>query len=252
MKPLLHLFKFAVLAALLTLTSGHVLAQSIDDGDGDNAATPVAQDGPKRISGGYGYFMPGFGMQDLGALNTYAGTSDFEGNGVTLGGAGTLMIRSFMLGGEGGSHLARKATVGNLDMTLESGWGKFTLGYVVYGRKGLLIYPKVGIGGSKETLTLHKTDAATAVDSVFGGGFTGTTLQKNGLLMSFGAGLDWMPGFDETAGSGIVLGLDFGYNLGLSEKDWEAYGATLSGGPSVSPTGIYVNLHIGFAGWNRQ
>jgi hypothetical protein len=243
--------KTLALTLVLALTFTAATAQD-DEPDGDNEATPVEKEGPKHVSGGYGYFTPGFGMQDLGALNTFTGTNAFEGNGITLGGGGVLMIRSIMLGGEGGSYLSRKATVGNRDMNFESGWGKFTLGYVVVGRKGLLIYPKVGIGGSKQTLTLQKTNAVADMDTVLAGNYVGTTMQKNGLLMSFGAGIDWMPGFDETAGSGFVIGLDFGYNLGLSERAWQAFGRNLSGGPSILPTGIYANLHIGFAGWNRQ
>jgi hypothetical protein len=243
--------KTVLLALLLALVCNFAWAQE-DETDGDNEATPIEKEGPKHISGGFGFFSPGFGMQDLSALNRFAGTSAFNGNGITLGGGGVLIVRSFMIGGEGGSYLARKASVGNLDMQLESGWGKFTLGYVVYGRKGLLIYPKVGIGGSTQALTLHKTNAVANVDTVFAGAYNGTSLQKKGLMMSAGLGLDWMPGFDETAGSGIVLGFDVGYNLGLTENNWTAFGTSLSSGPSVTPAGIYANLHIGFAGWNRQ
>ncbi len=240
-----------MLAILLALGFTSAYAQDEDD-DGNNEATPIEKEGPKHVSGGFGFFSPGFGMQDLGALNTYTKSTAFEGNGITLGGGGVIMIRSIMLGGEGGSFLTREATTDKLDMQFESGWGKFTLGYVVYGRKGLLIYPKVGIGGSKQTLTLNKLDAVANMDTVFAGAYTGTTMQKNGMFVSLGAGIDWMPGFDETAGSGFLLGLDFGYNLGLTEQAWQAFGANLSGGPAITPTGIYANLHIGFAGWNRQ
>lgn len=240
--------------ALLLCCWGLALAQPAfgQDEEDSNTAQPVDDEGPKRISGGFGFFSPGFGMQDLGSLNAFVGEDAFEGNGITLGGGGQLMVKSIVLGGEGGSFLTRKAAIGSTDMQLESGWGKFSMGYVVYGRKGLLIYPKVGIGGSKQVLTLHNTLATNDVDSIYAGGYTGTTLQKNGLFTSFGAGIDWMPGFDETAGSGIVLGLDLGYNLSLNEKPWEAFGKTLSGGPSITHGGIYANLHIGFAGWNRQ
>jgi hypothetical protein len=244
-----HFLKSSLLALLLAFSCTFAMAQ---DEDGENEATPVEQDGPKHISGGFGYFTPGFGMQDLGALNSFTGATGLNGNGITLGGGGLVMIKSLMLGGEGSSFLDRDASVGNLNVQLLSGWGKASIGYVVYGRRGLLIYPKVGFGGSTQTLTLDKTNAVANVDSIFAGGYSSTTLQKKGLFMSFGAGFDWMPGFDETAGSGLVIGFDLGYNLAVSEGNWYALNTKLAGGPSVTPNGVFVNLHIGFAGWNRQ
>jgi len=248
----LHISLKTFLLAFL-LMFGYAAAQAQDENEeGSNEATPVEEEKGKHISGGYGFFSPGLSLRDGAALNSYLGQDLVSSTAFSLGGGGVLMIKSLMLGGEGGSFLKDKVENGNLAMTMESGWGKFTLGYVVYGRKGLLIYPKVGIGGYKNSLTLQKTNTLANVDTVFAGGYTGTNLQRNGAFVCFGAGFDWMPGFDETAGSGIVLGFDAGYNLGITEKSWEAYGTALNGGPTLSPNGIFVNLHIGFAGWNRQ
>lgn len=245
-------FKIGLLALVLALSCTPAWAQVPDDGEGENEATLVEKDQPKRISGGMGYFMPGFGLQDLGALRAYTGAQGLQDHRFSIGGGGQLMVRSLILGGEGSSFLDRKETVGNLDLQFHSGWGKGTVGYVVYGRRGLLIYPKVGFGKANQSLTIVNTTAAPNVDSVFAGNYTGTTIKKSSLFMSFGAGFDWMPGFDETAGSGLVIGFDVGYHLGLTENGWTAFEHRIAGGPSVTPSGIYANLHIGFGGWNRQ
>jgi hypothetical protein len=219
----------------------------------DTIPDPMDDGSPKRVSGGYGYAIGGFAMNDVDGLSNFVGNgASFSGNAIGFGGGGMLSVRSVLLGGEGYSSLKQKATFGNQDLTYESGWGKFYVGYVILGKKGLLLYPKVGIGGYKESLTLNNKSANTSMDTVFTGAYTGTNIVKQGVLMSFGAGFEWMPGFDQSAGSGIVLGLDLGYNLAITENDWKAFETTLTGGPSLKPTGLYANLHIGFGGWNRQ
>jgi hypothetical protein len=101
-------------------------------------------------------------------------------------------------------------------------------------------------------LLLKDPASAGSVDTVLTGTYPATLLVKTGMLMSLGFAFEWMPGFDETAGSGVVLGLEAGYQLGISENAWEAHGVPLAGGPSLLPSGIYAALRIGFGGWNQQ
>lgn len=239
---------FPVFVSALAL----LLSFSVSYGQ-DSIPDPMDDGSPKRVSGGFGYATGGYAMKDVDGLTNFVGNgTSFNSGGFEIGGGGLVMVRSILLGGEGMSYQKQKASFGAQDLGYESGWGKFFLGYVVMGKKGLLLYPKVGIGGYRESLTLNDKSAVGTMDTVFTGAYTGTNLVKKGLLMSFGAGFEWMPGFDETSGSGFVFGLDLGYNLALTENDWEAFETKLSGGPSLTPTGFYANLHIGFAGWNRQ
>ncbi len=236
----------------LTIAIGLAFSFSLASAQ-DTIPDPMDDGGPKRVSGGYGYAIGGYSMKDVAGLTNFVGNgTSFSDGAIGFGGGGMLMVRSVLLGGEGYSSLKQKETFGSQDLTYESGWGKFYFGYVLVGKKGLLLYPKVGVGGYKESLTLNNKAANVTMDTVFTGAYTGTNLVKQGVLMSFGAGFEWMPGFDETSGSGIVIGLDLGYNLAITENDWKAYEAPLSGGPVLKPTGLYANLHIGFGGWNRQ
>jgi hypothetical protein len=245
MKNVRQLFVMPMLLGLLFTFSSSFGQDTIPD--------PMDDGGPKRVSGGYGYAVGGYSMKDVDGLATFVGNgTTFSSGAIGFGGGGMLMVRSVMLGGEGFSNLKQSASFGSQDLTFESGWGKFYVGYVLLGKKGLLLYPKVGIGGYKESLTLTNRDADATMDTVFTGVYSGTNLVKKGVLMSFGAGFEWMPGFDQTSGSGVVFGLDLGYNLALTEGAWQAFEADLTGGPVLKPNGIYANLHIGFGGWNRQ
>ena len=245
MKNRLQLF-FAVFAMVLLSFNGAAFGQ-------DNEAK-APKENKQKVSGGFGFFMPGYGLVDRQALNDFIvpGSKTFADNGITLGGGGVLMVKNFMFGGEGESFLKQSGSTATQNFTFESGSGKFTLGYVVYGKKGILLYPKLGIGGYNHSLTVVDKSASNSADSILVGGFPGTLLTNKGTLFSAGLGFDWMPGFDETAGSGIVLGFEAGYNMSIKENDWESFGNNLRGGPALMPDGIYVKLHIGFAGWNRQ
>lgn len=215
---------------------------------------PMDDGRPKRVSGGFGYGQIGLGMKDVSELNAVIGNGvDFQDMSLTVGGGGFLMIRSILLGGEGMSNWDQKASFGTQDVRYESGYGQFMLGYVVYGRKGLLIYPKVGIGGYRESITLVNNSAVATLDTILTGSYTSTTLTSKGTLLSFGAGLEWMMGFDESSGSGITFGLDLGYHLGIGATKWESDSRPIGGTvPKLNPTGMYASFHIGFSGWNRQ
>ncbi|MFN8393803.1 MAG: hypothetical protein U0176_03925 [Bacteroidia bacterium] len=242
-------FKTAILSFVLLLGGLSLSAQ-----DSIPVPDPMDDGRPKRVSGGMGYGQVGLGIKDLSGLDAVIGNGvNFNDKSLTVGGGGFLMIRSIMLGGEGMSYWNQAASFGNQEVKYESGFGQFFTGYVVYGRKGLLVYPKVGIGGYKESLTFVNKDAVTNMDTILTGAYTSTTLTHKGTMMSFGAGLEWMLGFDESSGSGITLGFDLGYRLGVGYKGWESATQAITGNtPKLSPTGMYANFHIGFSGWNRQ
>lgn len=194
-------------------------------------------------------------MYSMDEYNSYFGANGVESvndNGVALGGGFTVFIRNLALGGEWNSILDKKASSAMLDTRLESGWGQFQLGYVVVASKGWLVYPKLGIGTYRHGLTVTENVNALPFDSLVTGGYKGTMVTRKGMLGSVEANVDWMPGFDESSGGGIVFGLGVGYQMQLTENDWDAYDTPVTGGPNVDLSGLYVRLRIGVGGWNQQ
>lgn len=249
-------FRLAIMGlGLFFLFAGQAMAQ-------DDGATPPSEDGgfdddggAKKVSGGMGYFTPGYHMFKLDDYNNYfeqRGVNSASDNGISLGGGFKIMIRSIVLGGEWSSILDKKTNSSFIDAKLESSWGLFQVGYVVMAKKGLLLYPQVGIGTYDNDLTLKGTLASTTFDTTASGYFSGTKLNNRGLLGNAELNLDWMPGFDESSGGGLVFGLGVGYNMALTNKGWDAYGTTVTGGPEIDLSGLYVKLRIGFGGWNHQ
>ncbi|MEM1000549.1 MAG: hypothetical protein AAGN35_26080 [Bacteroidota bacterium] len=221
-------------------------------------STLPAQDDDKRgkVSGGYGYFSAGIIDLETAPLNaslTGNGYGEASSTQITLGGAGFLIVRNFIIGGEGHGVVSQEMNSSAQNATLEGGWGQFNLGYVLLSGKGILLYPKVGIGGYNHRLVIQNAQNLPSVNDVFAeGNYSGTELIRNGLLVSGALGFQFMPGFDDSSGSGLSIGLEVGYNYAANEGAWEAYGTPLTGGPSLNMTGIFARLNIGFSGWHRQ
>lgn len=252
-KPLRWSLLLMLLFGLFTTAS--LQAQSTD-GDGDNAFFNFEdeEEEPRKtkISGGLGYFIPGYVLKEHTMLNDYLRSDIFEDNGITIGGGGQIVVRNFVIGGEGHGTLTQEGTFGTQTAKLRSGWGTFNLGYVVWSKRGFMLYPRVGVGGYNNRLTLMSNTGPNTVDQTVIGIYPGTELVQKGVLLSGDIGFSWMPGFDETSGAGLVLGLNIGYNYAATSGDWYAYDNVLTGGPVVDPSGVFVRLTIGGGGWHRQ
>jgi hypothetical protein len=242
----LNIYPALRLALALTFVLSFGFAQAQDDEDSKAA----------KVSGGYGYFVAGATMLESGPMNNYLsnyGFGEYNGTRLTFGGGGIMIVRNFILGGEGHSLMGQDLNSPTQDLSIKGGWGQFSLGYVLLGKKGMLLYPKVGVGGYNHRLTVTDANQQAAVDDVFySGNYSGTELIKTGLLLSGSMNFEFMPGFDQTAGSGLVFGIEAGYNYAATDNDWTAYEANLAGGPALNMTGAFARLRIGFGGWHRQ
>lgn len=246
-------YSFRLLALVCTFFAGGIsmgVAQ-----DEDFMPDTTSSSGGKKVSGGFGYFTPGYLMYSLEEFNEYFEPDAYapvKDNGITLGGGGTLLVRNFLLGGEGHGVLSKKASSSLMNAELESGWGMFNIGYVVFARKSFLLYPKLGIGGYSHELTLKDQIAGTTMDTVTAGDYSGTMLSRKGMLGSAEINFDFIPTTQESSAGGLVFGLAVGYQMAFADKGWEAYGTKVSGGPNINPSGLFVRLHVGMGGWSLQ
>jgi hypothetical protein len=211
--------------------------------------------GRKRVSGGQGYITAGYHMFKMDEYNAYFAPDALpavKDNGISLGGGFNIIVRNLVLGGVWSNILEKSSSASQLDAKLKSSMGLFQVGYVVFAKKGFLVYPKVGIGNFNNDLTLKENRQTTTFDTISAGNYPGSLLNNRGLLGNAELNLDWMPGFDESSGGGLMFGLGVGYNMGLTDKGWDTYGTTVTGGPAIDLSGLYVRLRIGFGGWNLQ
>lgn len=210
----------------------------------------------KKVSGGWGFFTPGYQMTSMAPLNASlasAGLGTYQDNAITTGGGGYLVISNFLIGGEGGSLLRQEVSSATGQSRLEGGWGTFNIGYTPWATdKGLVLVPRVGIGGYNYRLFLQDGAGPSTFPGIVASPGTASWLEKKGLLLTADLGLNYSISYKQGRGGGFFVGLDVGYNYCPKLDEWTLWGEPVQGGPGIDLSGAFVRLRVGGAGWHRQ
>jgi hypothetical protein len=198
--------------------------------------------------GGAGYFVLSGARPDLGPLSgalERSGYPGLPGSYITVGGGGHASIGRLILGGEG-HRLASRGNVSSAWKTSLSGsCGFFDIGYVLYARPGLSVYPLFGIGAGSMTLKITPRGSASFEDVLENPG-RGSYLQKSGFLMQVALGADrWLGSARGGGRGGFFVGLRAGYAFAPAGGSWELEGTEAAAGPRTSWAGPYIRLVIG-------
>ena len=211
-----------------------------------------------REGGGMGYSMFGWGTLDIGALNSRLerkGYSSMSDNFFSVGGGGHGIINNkVILGGEGHGLLGEEVTSGNYKNSVYVGYGFFNVGYIVYSKKQLRLYPLLGLGGGGMNLKIREKPVSLSFDDVLNDPERSVELSTGGFLLSFAVGMDYLLilGEDEEGKGGLVFGLRAGYNLSPFESGWEMDEIEISGAPEMGITGPFIRLMFGGGGFEKQ
>jgi hypothetical protein len=246
-----HIFKGIIvgLCLVLCLAAFPVFGQETE--------TPAKKDMGEL---GMGYFMLGYDMPDIGALNSAlktAGYPTFSDKFVTLGGGGHSFIRRFLLGGEGHAMVGEDQSVTlnetEYKVSFNGGYGFFDIGYAVISTPRFHVYPFLGIGGGGYTLRITKNDKPT-FDSVMVNPGNNSNLSIGGLMLQFGIGVDYfLPMSEREDGvGGPMIGLRAGFLLTPIKGDWFLEDIEILGGPHLGIKGPYVRLMLGGGGTSRK
>lgn len=227
-----------VLTTSMTLISGVSHGQSLKGG--------------VRQSGGGGYFMVGSSVIDIKELNSrleakqYSKLSD---KFVSFGGGGHAIMGRLIIGGEGHGLIGKGTATGDYKVSFNAGCGFFDLGYIVYSRRGLSLYPFLGIGGGGMSLKIVDRQTPT-FDEALENPRRGTELASGSMLLNLSIGADYLfnLGGEQDAEGGLLLGIRAGYTFAPIKGEWKTDESTVSGGPEVGVEGPYLRLAIGGGG----
>ncbi len=209
-----------------------------------------------QVSGGLGFFKPGINTIQFNKLNDFlpAGYPAITNQPFVGSGAGYCLFSNFVIGGEGGNIHAGTFTKGNQKVELSGDYGLFSLGYVVLNKKGLLLFPLLGIGSNTLNVFIHQKDETASFHTITGEPFQSATLNyKTSLLkVSFSGIYNVVGSKSDNASGGLFIGLEAGYQIAYKSGDWKYENGSISDGPDISPNGFFLQLMIGGGGFGSK
>lgn len=219
-------------------------------------APPANAAGQRPAGGGIGYFMAGTAPIGTAALNgrlAAAGYPRLSSDIISVGGGGHGRIGRFIIGGKGAGTLDNSASNSLYKVTLSGGHGEFYVGFVVFRRGELSVYPTVGIGGGGFDLHIAPVAGGAAFDSVLTDPRREARLDATVYIIDLAVNIDhlFVLGEDEEGVGGFVMGIQGGYLYSSSTSDWQMSGATAAGGPGISYKGPYVRIMLGGGGYGH-
>lgn len=218
-----------------------------------------AQEKCCKTTSGRGYFIAGTNVLDLDALNSRLvsnGYKEFSNNFIAIGGGGHGIINKIIIGGQGGTIFGGDETVElgteTFKTSLIGGYGFFDVGYIIYSKKGLNIYPFLGLGGGGLTLKIVE-DSSPNFDELLTDPKRSVELNMGGFLLNLALGMDYFIklGGDETGAGGLVVGVQAGYMIAPFAGDFQWEANELAGCPDIGFNGPYVKFMFGGGGYGK-
>ena len=242
-----------VMALFLFLPASAQFTEETWDFDEEDTTSAVKG----KISGGIFHLSYASPFQsDNASWGNFGVTSGTEGEGIP-GNWGidlTVFMRNFALKLGSSYDFVQEYPAAIGVHAHRNTYREIGLGYNIYSKRGLIIYSTANLGLVRNITEFqyNLTDPAPVTNDILGGTAAGTVMKRNSGYAGAEVGLDYMTGYDETAGAGFTFGLRVGYNHQLNSGTWKSFGTEIPDGPDLDISGAYVRLSVGFAGWHRQ
>jgi hypothetical protein len=217
------------------------------------AASPAiatAEEGGRSIQ--VGVALGAAANRDIDNLNDSLesrGYPTFDTAYGTFGGLVRLRFDRLMIGAEGHGFRSETKSAGNYDFSLNGGYGILEAGYDIFSAAGFRIFPIIGIGGG--TTTLHITESNTpSFDEILADPGRESQVTSSSVIVHAAIAAEYY--WRVTAKSGLVVGLQAGYNRTVYNDGWRLDrgnrdgGRSVSGGPDVDFTGPAMNVNVGW------
>ncbi len=211
-----------------------------------------------KEEGGMGYSVFGNSMIDIENLNAKLASNGYtklsESYFCVGGGGHSIINKRWIIGGEAYSLLGDDITSTNFKASTYIFQGFANIGYIFLAKKGLSVYPLIGLGGGAMKLTFSEKEATYSFDDVLIDPKRGTTLTAGGFLINLALGADYYLklGENEEGSGGFLLGVRAGYILAPAQGGWDMYDNELSGAPQISMTGPFVRIIFGGGGFEKK
>lgn len=202
----------------------------------------------QQYIGGMALFSPGIQSTRLSLLNNYLprGLPEIQPKPWIMTGEVYLMLSNIMIGGQGGTQNAGTFGLGYQLTDLTSRFRSLSVGYLVYSRKGLYVFPSAAVGTSNLEIYIHRTNQWITFQSVGEESYHATTLYYKRPMIRFSMTGTWIIDKSRTTShSGLVIGLEAGFQAPARRGTWTYDNGRVKDGPDINPGGFFLQLIIG-------
>ena len=234
-------------AGLLALAFGIAGAEPV------KAQAGLLGPGAAFIGGG----ISGIATDELDGRLAARGYPTFGGTATVLGiGAYRMLASGLMLGFEGNGLIIGEEDHANGEVGLGAGYATLGVGYALQLSPRARVYPRLGFGVGGMGLWIESAEDSVAFDEVLANptlapDLREQVLSRDGVVFDAGGGIEFTP---TRRGSGLLIGLRFGYLFAPFDSDWDHIrgisSRDVTGGPDATISGPYVRVVVGGA-WRR-
>jgi hypothetical protein len=213
-----------------------------------------AQDIAEPVTMGGGGFTIGYGYMDISALEKFIPRrfGGLNATHVVIGGTGHGVFNNFVLGGTGYAMIGDAVSNDSLKYSAGGGAGTLDIGYVVFNRQRVKIYPLMGIGGFGYGLQVSKSRNFSA-SQLSENPAQEININQGGFAMDVSVQVNIIPApeYDELERSygGFMTGLRIGYTCSVPGSSWNYSGGAITDGPKFGLGLVYAKLIIGGFGY---
>jgi opacity protein-like surface antigen len=202
-----------------------------------------------------------FTRTDLAATGKFTGFDALSNDGFVVGAGAYAPIGRVLLGGEFHySDVGIETSTSGKTNQITTSYGIATVGYAVWTSWHWTVFPYVGAGMGKVTLSLKSRDGGPTVSSTTSPTFDeivlspGTESRIDGTyyLLQPGIGVDYLALKSSESHVGITLGLRMGTSISPNRTTWTYGGRDVFGAPDVGPVGTTARIIIGIGGFQMS
>jgi hypothetical protein len=240
LKNVRNMLKAAMIIALVFAFGSQLLAQEKKS---------------RKLSGGMGYFMTGYSLNDYSGINSLLKTNGYpemKEGGVAFGGGGHFINNNVIIGGEGNGLTGSLTKNSTYQVKSSTGYGFFNMGYMLVHKNKFLMYPMMGLGGGGTTIAITLLeDAPATFQYLLEDPGRESYINTGGFLMNFSlnANLIVLGGGSDKGTGGLMAGIRLGYILDPATNSWKFNENKLSGSPDSGLSGFYFRITIGGGGY---
>jgi|GEM_PF-1286204 len=205
----------------------------------------------KRVNAAY--IMAGQNVTRFNNLNIFLLQKDYppvSENYLAYGIGGHVIHNKFIVGIELQRFVEKKRiTAKEFNTSILGTYSLLNVGYLLYSKKGLMMYPIFGIGLGQLKLRVRENNIHSFED--INSYQRGSDSKTTGFLTNIGFGLDYFFKFKEKkrGKNKLVVGVRLGYIYAATRSGWSVNHIRVDDGPTTGLGGPYVRVIIGLGGW---